>query len=238
MGRPSAREVKQRMQALGDPVIAEHSSRFFKTGPGEYGGGDRFHGIRVPAIRTLVREYRDFPDRALNALLRSPMHEERLFAVLILVHRYKAAGDDTTREEVFTAYVAKLDFVNNWDLVDASAHKIVGPFMENRDRSLLYDLARSADVWRRRVAIMSTLHFINAGDFEDTLAIADLLLHDDHDLIHKAVGWMLREVGNRDRSAEEAFLATRYRHMPRTMLRYAIEKFPEPRRKAYLHGTV
>ena len=235
--RPTAKDVKARMRELADPVVADHSARFFKTGPGEYGEGDRFHGIRVPRVRELVREFRHLPDRSVLALLRSSMHEERLFGVLSLVQRYQAANDDRRGAHVARHYLENLDFVNNWDLVDSSAHKILGPELAGGDRSLLVRLARSDDLWRRRVAIMSTLHFINHDDFDDTFAIADLLLTDEHDLIHKAVGWMLREVGNRDRAAEEAFLADRYRTMPRTMLRYAIEKFPESRRKAYLKGT-
>ena len=139
---------------------------------------------------------------------------------------------------MFDNYLSMRRFVNNWDLVDSSAHKIVGPQLVGRDRSLLYDLAASDDLWDRRIAIMSTYHFIREGDFEDTLRIAELLLDDDEDLIHKAVGWMLREVGNRERNIEEEFLREHYMNMPRTMLRYAIEKFPEQRRKAYLDGRV
>jgi len=238
MSRPTAAAVRAAMKTVENQEIAAHSSRFFKTGPGEYGEGDLFYGIRVPVVRKLVREYSDLPDRAVVSLLRSSMHEERLFAVLVLVQRYDTARDESERESVYRLYVDNLDCVNNWDIVDGSAHKIIGPWLEKRDRSFLYDLAASHDLWRRRVAVMSTLHFIKQRDYEDTFAIAEILLHDDEDLIHKAVGWMLREVGNRDRAAEEDFLAAQYRAMPRTMLRYAIERFPEERRQAYLKGEV
>ena len=233
----SARAVQEEFRNLSNVEIAEHSARFFKTGEGEYGAGDRFLGIRVPVTRKTARKHRALPLRSVQALLRSPYHEERLLAVLILVEQYER-GDERTKKSVYDAYVAMRRFVNNWDLVDSSAHKIVGPHLETRNRDLLYELVKAESLWDRRIAIMATYHFIRAGDFDDTLQLADRLLGDDEDLIHKAVGWMLREVGNRDRDAEEAFLKRHYRHMPRTMLRYAIEKFPEQRRKAYLRGTV
>ena len=233
----SARSVQAEFRLLGDEDIAEHSARFFKTGKGEYGEGDRFLGIRVPVTRTVAKKYQALPMRSVRALLRSPYHEERLLAVLILVRQFER-GDADEKQLVFDTYVAMRRFVNNWDLVDSSAHKIVGPGLEDRDRGLLYDLSASDVLWDRRIAIMSTLHFINNDDFSDTLSIAERLIADREDLIHKAVGWMLREVGNRDREAEEAFLRRHYRVMPRTMLRYAIEKFPEPRRKAYLDGKI
>ena len=175
--------------------------------------------------------------RSVRAMLRSPYHEERLLAVLILVLKYER-GDATEKERVFDTYLSMRRFVNNWDLVDSSAHKIVGPQLKDCDRGLLYDLATSENLWDRRIAIMSTLHLINDDDFSDTLRLAECLINDREDLIHKAVGWMLREVGNRDRKTEEAFLRKHYLAMPRTMLRYAIEKFPGPRRKAYLDGKV
>lgn len=229
--------IRAEMQALGNPEIAAHSGRFFKTGKGEYGEGDRFLGIRVPVIRKLVRQHRDASLRTIISMLKSVWHEERLFAVLSLADRF-AKGDDSTRHKVFDVYVDNLRFVNNWDLVDGSAHLIVGPWLEMRSRHLLYRLARSGDLWERRVAIMSTYHFIKIGQYDDTLALAELLLHDDQDLIHKAVGWMLRETGNRDQAIEETFLKRFYADMPRTMLRYAIEKFPESKRQAYLQGKI
>ncbi len=235
--RTTSAAILKAMRALGDPTVASHSQRFFRTGKGDYGEGDRFLGIRVPVVRQQVRRYRDASLRTLTSLLRSPWHEVRMFALLSLVERYQR-GEISMQRQVFDIYMSHVDYVNNWDLVDSTAHKIVGPWLETRSRKRLYRMARSPHLWTRRIAIMSTAHYIGLDDYADTLAIADILLHDDHDLIHKAVGWMLREVGNRDRAVEEAFLETRYREMPRTMLRYAIEKFPERRRKAYLAGRV
>jgi 3-methyladenine DNA glycosylase AlkD len=229
--------MRARLGALGDPLIAEHSQRFFKTAPGEYAEGDRFLGVRVPAVRKVAREFRAAPLSAAFALLRSPLHEERLLALLLLVERF-AHGTERERTRIYEEYRKRIKTcVNNWDLVDSSAH-IVGGYLEHRDRGVLRDLARSPNLWERRVAIMATFWFIKRGSFDDTLAIAKLLLLDEHDLIHKAVGWMLREVGNRDRAVEERFLRAHYRRMPRTMLRYAIEKFSPQHRKAYLYGTV
>ena len=232
----TAAAIRKEIRALGDSAIAEHSQRFFKTGKGQYGEGDRFLGIRVPVIRKLVAKHRDAPQGAIVSLLKSPWHEERLFAVLSLADRYKR-GDAPVQKSVFETYMAHIDYVNNWDIVDGSAHLIVGPWLECRSRKRLYRMARSKHLWTRRIAIMSTYHFIRIGQFDDTLAIAEILLHDEHDLIHKAVGWMLREVGNRERKVEEQFLNKHYREMPRTMLRYAIERLPERRRRAYLKGS-
>ena len=232
-----ATDIRKAMRALGDAAIAEHSQRFFKTGKGEYGEGDRFLGIRVPVVRQQVRKFRDASVTVLVQLLKSPWHEERLFAVLSLADRYKRGGEAEQRR-IFETYLENIDRVNNWDLVDGSAHLIVGPWLEDRSRKRLYRMAKSRHLWTRRVAIMSTYHFIRNGDFDETLAIAEILLDDREDLIHKATGWMLREVGNRDRAAEEAFLKRHYKKMPRTMLRYSIEKFPEKQRKAYLDGRV
>jgi 3-methyladenine DNA glycosylase AlkD len=231
----SAATIRNEIRALGDEKIAEHSKRFFKTGKGEYGEGDRFLGIRVPVIRKQVVRHRGASLRTVGSFLKSPWHEERLFAVLWLADRFKRS-EESAQREIFDLYMSHLNYVNNWDLVDGSAHLIVGPWLENRSRARLHRMARSRNLWTRRIAIMSTYHFIRKGDFDDTLAIAGILIEDDHDLIHKATGWMLREVGNRDRKTEEAFLRKHYKNMPRTMLRYAIEKFPEHRRKKYLAG--
>lgn len=233
----TAGAIKKELALLGNQDIASHSQRFFKTGKGEYGEGDRFRGIRVPVIRRQVKRFRTASLRTLLALLKSRWHEDRLFAVFSLVDRYQS-GDTATQKTIFDQYLQHAKYVNNWDLVDSSAHLIVGPYLESRSRRRLHVLARSRDLWKRRIAIMSTYHFIRQNDFSDTLKIAQTLLHDRHDLIHKAVGWMLREIGNRDKSVEVAFLKNCYLTMPRTMLRYAIEKFPEPERKAWLSGSV
>lgn len=233
----TAAAISTELAALGSAEIATHSQRFFKTGKGQYGEGDRFIGIRVPVLRKQVRRFREAPMRTLLALLKSPWHEERLFAVLSLVDRY-GRGDVALKKEIFDLYLQHAEYVNNWDLVDCSAHLIVGPWLESRSRRRLKVLARSDNLWRRRIAIMATYHFIRQLDYVDTLAVAEILLHDPHDLIHKAVGWMLREIGNRDKHAEVEFLMTCYKRMPRTMLRYAIEKFPEAERQAWLKGSM
>ena len=233
----TAQAMRASLRALGNKDIAAHSAGFFKIGVGEYGEGDRFLGIRIPVIRRHVRIFRNAPQRAVLAMLRSPYHEERLFAVLLLVDQFQRGSDDD-KSRIYDLYMTHREYVNNWDIVDSSAHKIIGPWLQNRNREVLYELVGSASLWDRRIATMTTFHFIRQRDFEDTLRIAALLREDDHDLIHKAVGWMLREVGNRDREAEERFLGEHYKKMPRTMLRYAIEKFPESRRKAYLDGTL
>lgn len=231
----SAASIRKALRELGDPAIAEHSAGFFKTGPGEYGEGDRFIGVRIPKIRELVKQHRDLPERATLSLLRSPIHEERMFAVLVLVAQFtRAKGEE--RDHIASLYLANREYVNNWDLVDASCHKILGPWLEHRDRALLYELVSSDSLWDRRIAMMTTFHFIRHDDFDDALKLATTLLDDQHDLIHKVVGWMLREIGKRDVAVEEAFLIKHYRRMPRTMLRYAIEKLPEARRRSYLEG--
>ena len=230
-------EVRKLLRGLGDAQAAQHAQRFFKTGKGEYGAGDRFLGIRVPVLRTQIRHCVQLPQKAILSLLHSPFHEERLFALLLLVDRFSKAGE-TQRTGIFKHYLANTRYINNWDLVDSSASQIVGAYLEDKDRRVLYDLADSADLWERRIAIISTFHFIRKSDFADTLGIAALLQNDQHDLIHKAVGWMLREVGKRDVHIEEEFLRSRYREMPRTMLRYAIERFPEQKRKKYLQGKI
>lgn len=234
---PTLAAIRSELQELGDPVRATHSLRFFKTGPGEYGEGDKFLGLTVPAMRTLVRKYRALADDAALQLLASPWHEERLVALLLLVDGYKH-GDDRRRQKIHRAYLANARWINNWDLVDSSAEHVVGPHLEAGDISLLERLARSKNIWERRIAIVSTFHFIKRNEFRPTLKIASILLRDSHDLIHKAVGWMLREVGKRDRKTLDAFLKKHYRQMPRTMLRYAIERHPERTRKRYLAGSV
>ena len=225
------------MKELANPQIAEHSKRFFKTGRGEYGAGDKFIGLRVPTLRKLASDHRDLPLKGTLSLLKSKVHEERLLALIMLVQKYQG-GDEAEKKTVFDFYCANTAFINNWDLVDCSAHKIVGHYLLDRDRILLHRYARSKNMWERRIGVFSTFTFIKHDDFDDTLTIAEMLLDDPEDLIHKAVGWMLREVGNRDRKIEEIFLRAHYHDMPRTMLRYAIEKFPQSVRKQYLAGTV
>ncbi|MGD9171542.1 MAG: DNA alkylation repair protein [Candidatus Thiodiazotropha sp.] len=231
------KQLRESLRSIADPAIAANSQRFFKTGKGEYGEGDRFLGIRVPILRQHARTYRNIPIKQLLQLLRSDYHEERLCALLIMVLKYHQGGNDE-KETVFQRYLSNTRHINNWDLVDSSAYHIVGQHLEDRDRGILYRLARSESLWERRIAIIATLHFIKKQEYVDTLKISLELLDDSHDLIHKAVGWMLREVGNRDFSVEQVFLDEHYRRMPRTMLRYAIEKFPNKQRKAYLNGQV
>jgi 3-methyladenine DNA glycosylase AlkD len=227
--------IGAKLRALGDPRKAEDLQRFFKTGTGEYGEGDVFLGIRVPVLRKLATEYRDLTLGQAKKLLRSAIHEERLLALFILINIF-AKGSDVAKRQIYHLYLEHTQFVNNWDLVDASAEHIVGAYLWDKDKAPLLELAGSSLLWERRIAILSTFHFIKRGEFEATLKIARLLLADSEDLIHKAVGWMLREVGKRNLATEEAFLGKHYRKMPRTMLRYAIERFPEEKRRAYLHG--
>jgi 3-methyladenine DNA glycosylase AlkD len=229
----SVEEIIARLEGMGDAEAARVSEGYFRTGLGEYGEGDRFLGIRVPAIRALVREYRGLPLEEIETLMRSEWHEARLLALLLLVDAY-SRGDRDRHEAIYRLYLANTRFINNWDLVDLSAPNIVGAHLEKGDRSVLDGLARSESLWERRIAVLATQHFIRRGDFGTTLHIAEMLVDDRHDLIHKAVGWMLREVGNRDREVEETFLRRHHATMPRTMLRYAIEKFPPELRQRYM----
>jgi len=237
VAKVTAASIRAVLRPLGNEEIAEHAARFFKSGKGGYGEGDRFLGIRVPVLREHVKRFRDAPERAVIAMLKSPYHEERLFAVLLFVDSYRR-GDKRRKARIFDLYLEYRRYVNNWDIVDSSAHQIVGAQLENSSRAVLYELARSDSLWDRRIAMIATAHFIRDNDFDDALGIARILRDDQHDLIHKAVGWMLREIGNRDRQAEERFLKSHYKKMPRTMLRYAIEKFPPTLRKSYLNGSV
>ncbi|MEX0321054.1 MAG: DNA alkylation repair protein [Puniceicoccaceae bacterium] len=229
-------KILNRLKSLGDPTIAAHSQRYFKTGKGEYGEGDVFMGIRMPVVRKCVREFRETSIEHTVALLQTEFHEARMLALLILVDKYERARTDADQNRIYKTYLAHTGRINNWDLVDCSAHKIVGHHLLNRDRGILYKLAKSKNLWERRISIISTFWFIRYGELDDTLALAEILLSDPEDLIHKAVGWVLREVGNKSFQTEDKFLKSRYKSMPRTMLRYAIEKFPEDRRQAYLKG--
>lgn len=229
--------IQSALKEVASKQDAAFLQRYFKTGPGEYGEGDRFIGVRVPVLRKLSKQYRGLSLPECKRLLQSPVHEERLLALLILVLRFQKE-DDIEKDKIYRLYINNIRFINNWDLIDGSAPHIVGAWLWDKDRTPLYKLAHSPKLWRRRVAIMSTHYFISQHDFIDALKIAEILLNDRHDLIHKAVGWMLREVGNRDRAIEEQYLKEHYQIMPRTMLRYAIEKFPDTKRKRYLTGTV
>jgi 3-methyladenine DNA glycosylase AlkD len=228
-----AAEIRARLRRIADKDTAKALQSFFKTGPGEYGEGDVFIGIKIPPLRVLAREYEDSPFRTVSVLLRSKIHEERTLALMILVRQF-ARGNEELRERICNFYLAQTRFINNWDLVDGSAPYIVGPFLFERDRKYLHVLARSNSLWEKRIAILATFYFIRQNDFSDALKISETLLADKHDLIHKAVGWMLREIGKRDAAVEESFLKKHYRRMPRTMLRYAIERFPESKRRRYL----
>jgi len=230
-----AAEAVGRLKALGSPARAALAQRYFKTGPGEYGEGDRFLGLRAKDMHALAREFEALPLGEVTKLLMSPWHEARSLALLVLVRQYARAGDDE-REAIFRLYLRHTARINNWDLVDCSAAQIVGAHLEDGDRRQLLRLAASRLVWERRIAMIATLHYIRQDEFDDTFAVAALLVDDDHDLIHKAAGWMLREVGKRDRKAEEVFLRRHAARMPRTMLRYAIERFPEPLRQRYLRA--
>jgi 3-methyladenine DNA glycosylase AlkD len=229
----NANTVTRSLKGLGSPARAESSARFFKTAEGEYGHGDTFLGDTVPVQRKIASRYAQTPLPELKKLLESRFHECRLTALFILVGQYLKA-DAKSRNQIARFYLAHRTRVNNWDLVDSSAPHILGHCLLDKDRSTLYKLARSKSLWDRRIAIIATAVFIKEGEYEDTLKIAEMLLNDEHDLIHKAAGWMLREVGNRSRGTEENFLKRHASGMPRTMLRYAIEKFPEEERKAYM----
>ncbi len=230
-------EVRDHLRKYASPERARVLQRFFKTGPGQYGEGDRFLGIRVPELREISRLYLNLGQRDTLSLLKSPLHEERLLALLILVLQYRRATPEK-REKIYSLYLKHTRYINNWDLVDTSAEHIVGAHLWERDRAPLYTLSGSPSLWERRISILSTFHFIKRTDFTDTMKIVRVLLRDPEVLIHKAAGWMLREVGKRDADVEEAFLREHYREMPRTMLRYAIERFPERKRQAFLKGKV
>ena len=220
-----------------DPSIAEHAQRFFKTAPGQYGHGDLFLGLRVPALRKKAKTLQTLPLSEIKHLLYSEYHEVRLFSLFILVLQY-SKSTKKEKEKIYIFYLENIDKINNWDLVDSSAHYIVGPWLKEKPRDILFSLAHSEKLWSRRIAIISTFHFIKNNDFKDTFELSNILLTDTEDLIHKAVGWMLREVGKRNTIQLEHYLSTRYKSMPRTMLRYSIEKFPEKTRQAYLKGDV
>lgn len=230
--------ILRELDATADSGKAVQLARFFKTGPGEYGEGDRFLGITVPVQRAVAKKYRDTDFESLHRLLSSPWHEHRLTALLITVFKFESSRTEEEKKACIDFYISHTDYINNWDLVDLSCYKLLGKWMEGKDRSLLYQWACSSHLWRQRISIVTCMHFVRQGDFTDCLSIADILLRHPHDLIHKAVGWLLRETGKKDEKVLIDFLQTRYRIMPRTMLRYAIERFPEKTRKNYLRNSI
>lgn len=222
-------KIKKEIRLVSDAKRAKNLARFFKTGKGCYGYGDKFIGLTMPQIHSLAKKYKDISVADIENLVCSPIHEERMLALIIMTLRYQKE-----KGKFYKLYIKNRKYINNWDLVDVTCHKIVGDYLLEKPRDILYKFARSKNLWEKRIAIISTAKFIQQKDFTDTLKIAEILLHDPHDLIHKAVGWMLREVGKRDKGVEEAFLQKYYQKMPRTMLRYAIEKFPENERREFL----
>ena len=230
-------ELRKELKEKTNLEKGKFLQRFFKTGKGEYAEGDKFIGIVVPELRKLSKKYNDLSFPELRKLITSKIHEERLVSLFVLIIQFEK-GDNSAKEKIFKFYLEHLKGVNNWDLVDLSAPNIIGSFLINKDKKLLYEFAKSNDLWKKRISILSTFQFIRNNQFEDTLAISKILLNDKHDLIHKGVGWMLRETGKRNLKVEEDFLKPRYKNMPRTMLRYAIEKFPEKKRQVYLKGKI
>ena len=229
---------QQQLKKLANLKKAIGVARFFKTGKGEYGEGDIFLGITVPQIRIVAKQCKDLSLKEIQKLLQSTIHEERLLALIILVNQFKKADEDK-QKQIFDLYLSNTKYINNWDLVDVSAEYIIGGYLINRSKTILKKLALSTSIWERRITIIATFQFIKQKQHEHTFIIAKILLKDDHNLIHKAVGWMLREVGKRISEAiEETFLQQHYQQMPRTMLRYAIERFEEKKRKKYLNGSI
>ncbi|HMR01285.1 MAG TPA: DNA alkylation repair protein [Candidatus Gracilibacteria bacterium] len=230
-------KIKKDLQQLANPVRAKHSLRFFRTGKGEYGEGDKFLGITVPDQRKVAKKYfKELSLTEVEKLLQSGYHEHRLTALFMLVYKFERA-EESEQKSIYDFYMRSTRYVNNWDLVDSSAHKIVGAWLKDKGREPLYVFAQSKDLWKKRIAMIATFAFIAEKDFEDALAIAEILVNDSHDLIHKAVGWTLREIGKKDQSAEEQFLKKYYRTMPRTMLRYAIERFDAKKKDFYMGRT-
>ena len=230
-------EIRNAIKANGNSKKAKILQRFFKTGSGEYGEGDVFLGLTMPKMRAIAKQAYDLSLKDIQSLLQSKIHEERTVSLLILCYQFER-GNGSEKKKIYSFYLKNTQYVNNWDLVDSSASVIVGGYLHNKGKGKLEKLAQSKSLWERRIAIIATYYFIKQETFAWTLKIATELLHDEHDLIHKAVGWMLREVGNRDLKTEEKFLKKHYKEMPRTMLRYAIEKFPETKRQAYLKGRM
>lgn len=234
-----AHEISTSLEALKDAEKAEAATRFFKTGEGEYSEQDLFLGIRVPTLRQTAKQYKHATLKDIEVLLRNQYHEIRLLAVFMMVALFeRSKKKPDIQQSIVESYLSHTSFVNNWDLVDSSAYKILGPFLMERDKTVVYQLAGSNDLWERRIAMITCYYFIKHRHFDDALAIAEKLINDREDLIHKAVGWMIREIANRDKLVAVNFLAQHYQNMPRVMLRYAIEKFGKEERKAYLQGSI
>jgi 3-methyladenine DNA glycosylase AlkD len=231
----NAKEISKRLQKMGNKEDSLFLQGFFKTGAGQYGEGDIFLGIRVPVLRTLAKEYKALPIKEVLPLLRSPYHEVRLFALILFVNAF-ANSDEIIQKKIYSLYMANTRYINNWDLVDISAPNIVGAFLLERSRRPLYQLAKSKSLWERRISILATFYFIKNNQFADAVRIAGFLLQDKEDLIHKAAGWMLREIGKRDIECAESFLQKHCQVMPRTMLRYAIERFTPSKKRKYMTG--
>jgi len=233
----SIKAIRADLKKRSSNEKAEILRRFFKTGPGEYGEGDIFIGVKVPEIRQVAKEHAGISLNECDHLISSKIHEERMMALLILIQKFEI-GDETEQSKIYQFYMRHIKHVNNWDLVDLSAPQIVGAYLINRSKKELHVLAKSNNLWERRIAIIATFQFIKQNQFSETIKLSRTLLKDKEDLMHKAVGWMLREIGKRDRKTEEVFLKAHYKAMPRTMLRYAIEKFPEATRQRYLKGNI
>ena len=231
-------KAREEIRTLANKEMAQHSLRFFKTDKGEYGHGDLFLGVRAPKIRSIAKRHIDISITDMETLIRSKYHEERFLGLIILVNKYAKTKDKKNQNQLYKIYVSSFKYINNWDLVDVTCPHVTGKHLIDKDRTILYKWAKSEDLWTKRIAMVSTFSFIRKNDLEDTFKIAEILLRDEHDLIHKAVGWMLREAGKRDMKKEETFLKKYYKTMPRTMLRYSIEKFPETKRQKYLKGTI
>ncbi len=235
----TSQAIMDSLQALQDREKAAQLQRFFKTGPGDYGEGDIFLGVTMPHLHGIARKAaRSITLEELSQVVSSEVHEARMTGLLTLVHTVGSKRGRFSLEQCVAFYLQHIDQVNNWDLVDVTCPKILGPWFLTRDKGQLFAFARSDNLWHQRIAIITTHYFIREGSYETTLQLADILINHPHDLIHKAVGWMLREIGNRTPLLEREYLRTRYMRMPRTMLRYAIEKFPEHERQAYLRGSV
>jgi 3-methyladenine DNA glycosylase AlkD len=231
-------KASEEIRELANEEIAKHSLRFFKTDKGQYGFGDIFLGVRAPKIRLIAKKHIDISITDMKTLIQSKYHEERFLGLIILVNKYAKTKDKKTKNQLYKIYISSFKYINGWDLVDVTCPHVTGKHLIDKDRTILYKWAKSEDLWTKRIAMVSTFSFIRKNDLEDTFKIAEILLHDEHDLIHKAVGWMLREAGKRDIKKEETFLKKYYKTMPRTMLRYSIEKFPESKRQKYLKGTI